>query len=161
MSKTVIMKALDDLDIAARVIRAHFDKYGETMIVVKNVEETLTDAQRAYYFVLCGIIGADLGNSKDEQHQYFKERYLLNIYINDTDNHPEFIGVVENMRIIKQNCPEVYAANRALVIGGVSTKNATKGNMAELLTEVLTMARNHQIRIPPPPREGLVPDWEK
>ena len=159
--KTVVMEKLDDLDIVARVIRTHFDKYGKTCVVVKNVEESLTDAQRGLYWVWTGIIGADLGNTKDEQHEYFKERYLLNIFINDPENHPEFSGVVDNMKIIKERCPEQYAANRALVMAGVSTMDATKGNMSELLKEVETMARNNSIRLPPPPRDGLLPDWEK
>ena len=96
--KTVIVRELDDLDIALRVIRAHHDQHGETQVVIKNVDESITDAQRAYHFVLCGIIGADLGNTKDEQHQYFKERFLLNIYIADIENHPEFAGVEERLR---------------------------------------------------------------
>ena len=157
--KTVIMKTLDDLDVVARVARAHFDKHGETMVVVKNLDESITDAQRAFHFVLCGIIGADLGNTKDGQHQYFKERFLLNIYINDTENHPEFIGVVDNMMTVKKHCPEQYSAIRKLVVGGVSIKDATKANMMELLTEEIGFASDHQIRIPLPPREGLVSNY--
>ena len=159
--KTVVMRTLDDLDVVGRVTRAHWEKYGETCVIIKNVDESITDAQRAYHFVLCGIIGTDLGNSKDEQHQYFKERFLLNIYINDPENHPEFIGVVDNMLTVKQHCPERYPAIRKLVVGGVSIKHATKQNMMELLTEEINFANSHQIRLPAPPREGLVPDWEK
>jgi len=159
--KTVIVRELDDLDIALRVIRAHHDQHGETQVVIKNVDESITDAQRAYHFVLCGIIGADLGNTKDEQHQYFKERFLLNIYIADIENHPEFIGVVDSMQTVKAHCPEKYPSIRRLVIGGVSIKDATKANMMELLTEEINFANSHQIRIPLPPRSGLVPDFEK
>ena len=159
--KTVVVHTLDDLDVVLRVVRAHFDQNGETQVVVKNVDESITDAQRAYHFVLCGIIGADLGNTKDEQHQYFKERFLLNIYINEIENHPEFDGVVDNMRTVKLHCPEQYPAIRKLVIGGVSIKHATKQNMMELLDEEITFARNHQIRLPLPPRDGLIQKREK
>jgi len=159
--KTVTMHTLDDLDVVARVARAHFDKHGETQVIIKNVDESITDAQRAYHWVLCGIFGADLGYSKDEMHQQLKEKYLLNIYINDPLNHPGFVGVVDNMLTVKKQCPEQYPAIRALVIGGVSIKDATKANMMELLTEEIAFANDHQIRIPLPPRAGLVPDWEK
>ena len=159
--KTITMSCLDDLDIVARIARDHFDKYGKTLVVVKNVEESLSEAQRGLYWVWVGVIAADLGNTKDEQHQYFKERYLLKIYINDPENHPEFVGVAENMRIIKERCPEQYAANRALVLAGVSTLDATKENMAELLKEVENMARSNQIRLPAPPRKGLLPESER
>ena len=159
--KTVVVKTLDDLDVVLRVARSHFDQHGETQVVIKNIDESITDAQRAYHFVLCGIIGADLGNTKDEQHQYFKERFLLNIYIADIENHPEFAGVVENMQTVKKHCPEQYPAIRKLVIGGVSITDATKANMAELLTEEIAFARDHQIRLPAPPRDGLLSEREK
>jgi hypothetical protein len=159
--RTVEIKNLDDLDILLRVARNHFEKNGQALAVIKNIEESLTDAQRGYYWVLCGIIGNDLGYTKDEMHQTFKERFLLNTFINDTDNHPSFVGVVDNMKIIKERCPEQYAATRELILNGVSTMDATKANMMELLKEVLGVARNHQIKIPLPPRSGLVPDSEK
>ena len=153
--KKIQVKTLDDLDIVLNVTRALFDKKGEAEVIVKNIDESITDAQRGLYFVWCGVIGADLGNTKDEQHQYFKERYLLNIYINDPVNHPEFIGIVDNMQVIKANCPEQYAATRALIIGGVSITAAKKLNMIDLLDEVDGMARSLNIRLPAPPREGL------
>ena len=153
--KKIQVKTLDDLDIVLNVSRALFDKKGECEVIVKNIDESITDAQRGLYFLWCGVIGADLGNTKDEQHQYFKERYLLNIYINDPVNHPEFIGIVDNMQVIKANCPEQYAATRALIIGGVSTTAAKKLNMIDLLDEVEGMARSLNIRLPAPPREGL------
>ena len=153
--KKIQVKSLNDLDIVLNVTRALFDKKGEAEVIIKNIDESITDAQRGLYFVWCGVIGTDLGNTKDEQHQYFKERYLLNIYINDPVNHPEFIGVVDNMQIIKANCPEQYAATRALIIGGVSITSAKKLNMIDLLDEVDGMARSLNIRLPAPPREGL------
>ena len=45
--------------------------------------ESITTAQRGLYFVWCGVIGNDLGNSKDEQHQYFDTKFLLSI-LNET-----------------------------------------------------------------------------
>ena len=153
--KKIQVKSLEDLDIVLNVSRALFDKKGECEVIVKNIDESITDAQRGLYFVWCGVIGADLGNTKDEQHQYFKERYLLNIYINDPVNHPEFIGVVDNMQVIKANCPEQYAATRALIIGGVSITAAKKLNMIDLLDEVEGMARSLNIRLPAPQREGI------
>ena len=154
--KKIQVKTLDDLDIVLNVSRDLFDKKGECEVIVKNIDESITDAQRGLYWVWCGVIGADLGNTKDEQHQYFKERYLLNIYINDPVNHPEFIGVVDNMQVIKANCPEQYAATRALIISGVSTTAAKKLNMIDLLDEVDGMARSLNIRLPAPPRDGLM-----
>jgi len=76
MRKLTVEK-LDDLDIVLNVTRAMFDSKGKLHVIVKQFEESFTDEQKGYYFVLCGIIGAELGNSKDEQHQYFKERFSI------------------------------------------------------------------------------------
>lgn len=154
--KIVKINSLDDLDILLRVARAQFDSKGSLDVVIKNQDESITSEQWGLYFIWCGVIGADLGNTKDEQHQYFKERYLLRIFINDPVNHPEFIGVVENMKIIKERCPEQYEANRRLVINGVHLRDTTKQNMMDLLNEVDAMARELDIRLPAPPRKGML-----
>jgi hypothetical protein len=159
--KTIDMRTLTDLDIVLRVGRDHLEKHGECRVVIKHIEETLTDAQRAYHWVLSGIIGADTGATKNDQHKYFKEHFLLNIYINDPENHPESIGVVDHMQVVKKNCPEQYQYVRGLVLKGVSLKDATKTNLMELLTEEINFANQHQVRIPLPPRSGLIPDSER
>ena len=153
--KKVQIRNQEDKAIVSTLIDAHLTFKGECEVIIKNIDESITDAQRSLYFVWCGVIGADLGNTKDEQHQYCKERYLLNIYIDDPENHPEFKGVAENMNIIKQQCPDEFWPLRRLVLDGLTIRTATKENMIELLNEVEGMARGLDIRLPAPPRDGL------
>lgn len=154
--KTISVKKLSDRDIVLNVIGEFYDKYSACEVVVKTLQESLTDQQRKLYFTWMGIIGADLGNSKDEQHQQMKEKFLLKIYIADPENHPEFVGVVDNMQIVRLQCPEQFPALRKLVFGGLSIMDATKKNMIDLLREVEALARSLDIRLPAPERKGMI-----
>ena len=153
--KKIKIESLEQLDKAVEIARTYFMKKPPIDVVVKQHSESLTDSQRGLYWQWVRVIAADLGNTDIEQHEYFKERFFVNIYIADPDNHPAFIGVAENMKIVREQCPEQYPSIRQLVMKAVSHLDATKENMQQALREVENFAHGYQVRLPAPPREGL------
>lgn len=154
--KKLEMKKLDDMDSINRVMLAMFEKNGPQTIVIKNLVASMREAQRGLYWLWVGVIGSDIGNSKEEQHFIFKEKFLLNIYLNDPDEHPEFVDLVENMLIIRKNSPNQYQTVRHFVINNTSHMDASKKNMMEYLSEISAFARDMQIRLPAPERDGML-----
>jgi hypothetical protein len=154
--KTVEMKSLDDLDVLLRVARTQFEAHGNLSISIKNLDESLREAQRGLYWVFVGVVGADLGNTKEEQHRIYKEMFLLNIYLHDPENHSEFVDLVENLKIIRENSPEQYPMVRKWVVDKISHMDATKDNMTEYLKEIENHATGLQIRLPAPDRKGII-----
>lgn len=125
-------------------------------IVIKNHSESLREAQRGLYWVWIGVMAPDMGYDKEELHDVFKRDIFLNIYIADPDNHPIFIGVVENMEAVKKLSQNQYHDIRLMVLNGVSHLHATKNNMTEVLRRVEQIAQDYDIRLPAPPRQGLL-----
>lgn len=154
--KRFVVSHVDDLDNPFRFARDHLGAKGKVDIIVKNHDESLRDAQKGLYWRWVGVISADLGYTKEELHEQYKERYLLNIYINDPDNHPDLVNVVKNMMVVKTKAPEEYPYVRKLVMNGISHLDATKENMQEYLKEVEANAISLQVRLPAPERKGLM-----
>jgi len=154
--KKIEVKELDDLDICLKVIRTQFDLKGKQEVTVKNWKESLNDAQRGCYWWWIGYIATDLGNTKEEMHRIYKEQFLLNIFLGDPDNHPEFTELVNNMLALKEGLPERFEFFRNLVIDGLSHLDATVKNMRDLLTEVSNHAAGLDIRLPAPKRRDLI-----
>ena len=154
--KTLSMKSLDDLDSILLVAREEYEKHGDRQVVIKKLTESISEAQRGLYWWWLKYIGAEHGNSKDEQHMIFKEQFLLRIYLNDVENHHEFADLVKNMQIIKHKAPEQYPTIRAFVIRETHIADATVENMKDYLKEIEAHARDYQIRLPAPDRDGLI-----
>ena len=154
--KKVTVEKLDDLDIVLRVTRAMFDAQGKIEVIVKKFERNLSSEQRGLYWMWMGVIGAEIGNTKEEQHSYYKERYLINIYIHDTEGHPGFAEMAESIKAIKADNPKEYNHIKSQVIRLVSTTNATVKNMTEYLNEIENHARSLNIKLPMPEMKGLL-----
>jgi len=154
--KTLSLKTLDDLDVILRVARSEFETHGDRRVVIKKLSESVSEAQWGHYWWWTVIIGNEHGNTKKEQHRIFKEQFLLRIYLNDPDGHPEFSELVENMKIIKGKAPDQYPAIRDFVINETHIRDASVDNMREYLNEIAGHARDFQIQLPAPEREGLI-----
>jgi hypothetical protein len=152
---TVKVKSLDDLEACLWAIREEFDAHGEREVVIKGLKDSLTEAARHYYWIIVTEFAKHDGLSKEETHFVFKEKFLLNIYLGDPGNHPKFQELAENMRIIKQLAPEQYPPVRQFVVENVSHMDATRNNMADLITECLNLAWQRKIPIPEPERKEV------
>lgn len=159
--KIVNVKSLDDLDIVLRVARAMHESIGDLAVVIKKAEQSLSDEQRKLYFSWIGIIGTELGYSKDEYHRLMKYMYLARIYILDPDNHPGFAEMARSIMAIKDTHPAEYECIKSQVINLISIRDATVANMREFLTAIKHHAINHNIVLPLPQMRGLVEKIER
>ena len=103
MARTITVQTQQDISIVSNVCAAMLDKDGKLSVTVKKYDETLSDKQRRIYFTWVGIIGGELGYTKDEQHLILKERFLLNIFLGDFDNHNHYtlMDGWKNLLIVK------------------------------------------------------------
>jgi len=153
--KKIEMKTLDDLDIVLRVARTIYEAQGPLDIIIKKHSRDLSAEQRALYWMWMGVIGAEIGNTKEEQHQVFKERFLIGIYIRDTVGHPGFAEMAASIKALKYDRPNEYHSIRAQVLRLVSITDASVENMTEYLNEIQAEARSLNIKLPMPETRGI------
>jgi hypothetical protein len=151
----IIIKNQTQLGDSFNTIRDEFERLGEIGVTVKGRKESLSEGQRGYYWLCTGIIAKELGLTKEEQHLYFKEKFLLNIILGDPSNHPEFQQLVENLKIVRTKAPEQYPAIREWVISKISHLDATQDNMVDLITHVLSFGFDKKIALPEPKRKEI------
>ena len=154
--KTITVKCLTDLKAVKLIVKQEFKEHGSRLVTVKKLTESVREAQKGLYWIWCGVIGAEHGNTKLEQHRIFKEKFFLRVYVNDEENHPQYKEIAEHMQAVKLNAPDTHKVLRNFIIDETHIADATKENMMEILTEISALARDFQIRLPAPDRDGLI-----
>jgi len=153
--KKITMTKHEDLDAILYVARSMFDSTGPLDVTIKKHAKDLSAEQRGLYWMWVGIIGAEIGNTKDEQHLIFKERFLISIYARDPEGHPGFAEMATSIKALKNERPEEYKHIREQVIRLVSITDATIDNMTVYLNEIESEARNLRIQLPMPDFRGM------
>jgi len=66
-------------------------------VIIKPVKITRMMAQNALYWAMNTHLEkhSETGNTKDDWHEYFKEKYLVRIYIKKPENHPLLVSNIE------------------------------------------------------------------
>lgn len=101
--------------------------------------------QNAHYWAILTVIGNDLGMTKDEMHEVYKEKFLLPIFCRDDVGYADMCSAV-------QAIPPGGARDRAwkMVIGMTSTTQCNVGQMREYLNDCQNHAVSLGIRLPAP-----------
>jgi len=155
--KTFKVKTLDDTDPIFHWLRDRIEPEGPFEVVVKKPKESLIEKQRRYYWAVVVKKTSDHNSlTMEEQHLEFKEKFLLNIFLGDPDNHPGFSELAENMRVVRDLAPDQYPSIRQFVIDNISHLHATRNNMADLLKECLNYAWDRKIHIPEPEYKNVL-----
>ena len=99
--------------------------------------------QNAYYWSILTIIGNDLGMTKDEMHEVYKEKFLVPIFCRDDRGYADMCGAVHALNEGK---------NRAwkMVLEMTSTTQCNTKQMSEYLDDVQHHATSLGIRLPAP-----------
>jgi hypothetical protein len=87
-------------------------------------------------------------------HEYYKEKFLLNIYYRDD---PGFARMSDAIKVVKGQDYNGWLEIRDQVIKLVSTKNANANQMAEYLTSIKMDAYDEGINITIPPDKEM--EW--
>ena len=118
-------------------------------MILRPYKVDRTEEQRRTYWRWLTLIGNDLGYTKDEMANEYKEKFLLPIYIReDVGNYEASVQAVKAVR----GSGMVDQANtlKKQIIEGTTTNDANVKLMAEYLTDIKHHATSLDIRLPMP-----------
>lgn len=116
-------------------------------VVIRPYKRNRSKLQNHFYWVILGLIAREIGTTKDELHETYKERFLVPIYERDD---PEYAKMMETVRDVWRKGMKTEARTlRKQVIGLTSTTNATVAQMQEYLNEIESHANSLGIFLPP------------
>jgi len=120
------------------------DKVHEVIIKPHKKDRSLD--QNALYWKWLTVIAADLGETKEDVHERYKGKYLVNIYERD---NPEYAEMVQSIRTIwRQGMKKEATALRNSIVSLTSTATATVPQMSEYMNAVEQDAIKLGIRLP-------------
>lgn len=156
MAKTIVINNSSDFTKLVDVCETFTDEKDYPLdVTVKKHDTSIVAAQRGLYWVWVTTICKTTGDTKLELHEQFKESIFLNIYIADIENHPTFEGIVDAMKLIRDQAPDQYPTLRAAVMHGVSHLDATKANWHDVFQSVEMIAQRLKVKLPASDRQGV------
>jgi hypothetical protein len=150
MNKTITIKDTKQQKHAvACVLDLPFDPIHQ--IIIKPFKETLSDRQRRFYFLWCGLMAKEFGYTKDEMHETLKGKYLFPIMLQHPDDYPRVDRLVEQVRAVRAKGMQKEADQIARDVAEmVSITDALVPHMGEYLDEIYGLARENNINLPMP-----------
>jgi hypothetical protein len=102
--------------------------------------------QNALYWKWLTVIGNDLGESKEDVHERYKDKFLVHIYERD---NPDYAEMVQALRAIWSQGMKAEAVSlRKKIVALTSTTTATVKQMTEYMTEIERDAAKLAIKLP-------------
>lgn len=139
MKTAIVIKSQDDRRKAFDAIKS-IRSEPVMVVTIAEYKKDRSAAQNSLYWAWLTdcqntTCNEQAGRTKDEWHDEFKEKSLLNIYIRDNVN-----GTAETMAAlyeVKLNCDvDVYSSMRNFVIKNISTTDANVTQFTEYLTDI-------------------------
>ena len=116
---------------------------GSIEVVVRPYKVNRSALQNSFYWRIITIIGNEIGNTKDEQHDIYKGMFLIPIFVRDDPGFAEMWTTINNS-----------GKERKMLIKEVlkltSTTQASVKQMAEYLDDCCHHAAVLGIRLPAP-----------
>jgi hypothetical protein len=104
--------------------------------------------QNALYWKWLTVIGNDLGETKEDLHERYKDKFLVHIYERDD---PDYGAMVQTLRrIYKQGMKEQSISLHKQIVSLTSTSTATVKQMSEYMEAIEHDAASLAIRLPHP-----------
>lgn len=147
MKTTIILKSEELRRRAHAVIDSlTLDELHEVVVRLHRVDRSVS--QNSLYWKWLTVIGAELGESKDELHEKYKEKWLVSIYERD---NAEYAEMLQSLRAVYRQGMRVEAlALRKRIVALTSTTTATVAQMSEYMQEIANHAASLGIRLPFP-----------
>jgi hypothetical protein len=123
------------------------------LVKILKFDEAKTAAQNRCMWMWNREIGAYYGYTEDEMHEYFKERYLIRIKMETSDN---FVALVE---MLNEHDPESerYKKVARAIAAEITTTNLRSKPTAMYLTRIKFFAIHENIPITIPKKDEH--DW--
>lgn len=118
----------------------------EHTVDIRPRKKSRTAAQNAYMWRILTIIGAELGMSKDEANEVYKEQFLVPIFCRDNSDFAELYEVAQKGAQTVLEREKV----RRTIAGMLSTTKCNTRQMSELLDDIQYHAASLGIKLPAP-----------
>lgn len=118
---------------------------GKPLIVtITNKLEERSSAQNRLYWKWMTQFADHVGSTKEEQHVFFKRKFLISIFKRDDAEYSEMCGAIT---ALKQNECAEYRAIAEHVIKLTSTKKCTVKQMNEYLNQIEAFCLMHGAKL--------------
>jgi len=117
-------------------------------IIIREHKKNRSIDQNSLLWQWLTIIANELGTSKEEQHEFFKDKFLVNIYQRD---NPDYAEMVQTLREVwKHGMRDEALSLRKRIVALTSTTTATVSQMQEYLENIERNAAELAIKLPFP-----------
>ena len=152
--KKMEVEDLDDLDNVLKIVRAQLEINGKQLVTTQKFKLDRSAEQNALMWKWLTVIGNELGNTKDEMHEIYKEKYLISIFVRDDPGYAAMAAAIKQLRY-QSNTD--YQDIRKQVIKMTSTTKCNVKQMREYLTDIKQHASSElNITLPLPELRGLI-----
>lgn len=149
--KKIIVESLDDLDIVLKIVRNLFEINGKQQVTVKNFKRDRSAEQNSLLWKWYTEIGNELGSTKEEMHNIYREKFLIGIFVRDD---PEYSQMASAIRSIEDASHKQFI--RTKVIALTSTTDCSVDQMREYLDNIkMHAATELNIKVSLPELKGL------
>lgn len=147
MSQKIILVSVEHKNRAVAIINS-LPLAPVMEITIREHKKDRSADQNALYWQWLTIIGNELGESKEDCHERYKDGYLVQIYERD---NPEYAEMVQALRTVwSQGMKQEAVYLRKKIVALTSTTTATVAQMGEYLSEIEKHAASLGIRLPFP-----------
>jgi len=117
-------------------------------VEVREHKKDRSKDQNALYWKWLTVIGNELGESKEELHERYKDKFLVNIYERDD---PDYAEMIQALREVWRHGMKAESIGlRKKIVALTSTTGATVHQMSEYMESIERDAASMAIRLPFP-----------
>lgn len=146
--KTTIIISSEELRRRAITIIESLPLDPISEVVIRGHKKDRSALQNSYYWLILTVIGNALGESKEDIHERYKDKYLVNIFERDD---PDYAAMVQSLREVwKQGMKKEAVSLRKSIVSFTSTTTANVAQMNEYLHCIEMSAAELAIKLPFP-----------
>ena len=150
--KKITVETLDDLDIVLKITRNLLEINGKQEVTIKNFKRDRSAEQNSLLWKWQTEIANELGNTKEEIHEIYKEKFLIGIFVRDDE---EYASMATAIRAVEDG--HQRQSIRRKVIALTSTTDCSVKQMSEYLDNIkLHAATELNFRVSLPEHQGLL-----
>lgn len=154
MKKEFTIRHIDDLKKIGFFVENQLKNEEKLTVIVKPFAPNITDAQRGLYFDWMTQIGSELGDSKEYYHDFFKAKFLINIFRRDDSDYEAAVQAVVKTRAagLVDEADTIARQIRDMT----SITNADKTQMSEYMENIKHFAATEMRIAVKQPDDGLI-----
>lgn len=147
MKQKIIILDRERKNLAIRLIESlPFEPAHE--IDIREFRKNRTNDQNALLWKWYTIIGTELGESKEDIHERYKDVFLVNIYERD---NPDYAEMIQSLREVwRAGMKDEAVSLRKRIVALTSTTTATTRQLSEYMDNIERDAATLSIRLPHP-----------